>query len=130
MTTAGLATWGRAAHGQLGHGRKQLPDVGAPTAVTALHGRPLTAVACGRFHTAAIVAATPNEVHTWGRGMLGLLGHGDEEDCMQPRPVRVLGGIGIRAVACGAYHTAAVSERGELFCWGWRLERDDTAAVW
>ena len=121
--TGGLVTWGRAQHGQLGHGRKQHPDLPSPTPVAALAGRPLAALACGHFHTAALVASSPAEVHTWGRGALGLLGHGDEEDCLQPRPVRALSGIAIRTVACSVYQTAAVSERGELFSWGWRLER-------
>ena len=43
-------------------------------------------------------------------------------DALHPRPVRALSGVAIRSVSCGAYQTAAVSERGELWCWGWRLE--------
>ena len=118
--STGLYTWGRASNGQLGHGRKQRPDVLQPTSVHTLASRPLTQLACGHFHTAAVVET---EVHTWGRGALGLLGHGDEEDSVQPRPVRALSGIAIRSVACGVYQTAAVSDRGELYQWGWRFER-------
>ena len=117
-----LFTWGRNTHGQCGHGRKQRQEVAAPTAVAAFAGRPLVSISCGHFHSAAVVASSPAEVHTWGRGALGLLGHGDEEDALHPRPVRALSGVAIRSVSCGAYQTAAVSERGELWCWGWRLE--------
>ena len=128
MPAGGVATWGAARFGQLGHGRKQHTEVGAPTSVGTLAGRPLSAIACGSFHSACIVAASPSEVHTWGRGVLGLLGHGDEEDSLQPRPVRALAGISVRAIACGLYQTAAVTDRGELFCWGWKLERFDGPA--
>ena len=60
---------------------------------------------------------------TRGRGALGTLGHGDEEDSLIPRPVRALSGIGVRSVSCGAYHTAAVGEGGDLFIWGWQQSR-------
>ena len=123
MSSSGLVTWGRATHGQLGHGRKQRNDLPQPTVVSQMQGRPIQGVACGHFHSAAVVEGSPAEVHTWGRGALGLLGHGDEEDSYQPRPVRALAGISIRQVACGAYQTAAVAESGELYCWGWRLEK-------
>lgn len=123
MSSSGLVTWGRATHGQLGHGRKQRNDLPQPTVVSQMQGRPIQGVACGHFHSAAVVEGSPAEVHTWGRGALGLLGHGDEEDSYQPRPVRALAGISIRQVACGAYQTAAVAESGALYCWGWRLEK-------
>lgn len=127
----GLLTWGKAAHGQLGLGRKQRVDVAAPTAVMPLSGQPIGAVACGHFHTAVLVAAgsRSTQVYTWGRGTLGLLGHGDEEDVLLPRPVAALSGLAIRSITCGMYQTAALTERGELFCWGWRLERAAGGAV-
>ena len=127
---SGLLTWGKAAHGQLGHGRKQRTDMAAPTAVTPLASRPISMVACGHFHTVVVIAAAPStEVHTWGRGALGLLGHGDEDDSLLPRPVAALSGLGVRMVACGIYQTAAITDRGELFCWGWRLERTSSGGA-
>ena len=123
-TPSGLLTWGKAAQGQLGHGRKQRHDVAAPTAVTPLSGRPVRAISCGHFHSGVVVGAgSSSEVLTCGRGSLGLLGHGDEEDVLLPRPVAALSGLAVRSIACGVYHTAAVTDRGELFCWGWKLER-------
>ena len=127
--SGGLITWGRANYGQLGHGRKQRADLPTPTTVSQLQGRPLQGVSCGHFHSAAVVAASPAQVHTWGRGALGLLGHGDEEDCYVPRPVKALAGIAIRQVACGAYHTVAVAESYRLFSWGWRLEQARGGAI-
>ena len=118
-----LLTWGRGREGQLGHRKKQHEDVPSPAPVEALGSRPVLSVACGGFHTAAVVGARSNaEVHTWGRGALGLLGHGIEEDVPVPRPVRALAGISVRAVSCGTYQTAALTEAGEVYTWGWRLD--------
>ena len=69
------------------------------------------------------------EVHTWGRGAIGILGHGDEEDCLRPRPVKALAGVAIHSVSCGAYQTAAVTEAGALFTWGWRLDQTKDGMV-
>ena len=123
MLPSGLTTWGRATNGQLGHGRKQLTDVATPTAVAELKDRPLSSVACGNYHT---VVVAQGEVFTCGRGALGLLGHGDEDDCLQPRPVKTLlsMGIAVKSVACGNYHTTALTDRGKVYAWGWRLESD------
>jgi alpha-tubulin suppressor-like RCC1 family protein len=128
QTQTSLVAWGADQHGQLGHGRKQRSEVTSPTPVVSLNGSPLSAAACGHFHS-AVVTAGSMEVHTWGRGALGLLGHGDEEDCLQPRLVRALSGLRIRSVACGAYQTAALTESGELFGWGWRLEKAGGGSV-
>lgn len=129
-TTSGLRTWGQGAHGQLGYGRRLKQDVTTPTAVTPLANVHIHSVACGHFHTAVVGGTgSSSAVYTWGRGALGLLGHGDEEDALVPRPVSALSGLVVRSVACGAYQTAAVTERGELFCWGWRLSRAGPGAI-
>lgn len=93
-----------------------------PTEVSRLTGRVVDSVSCGRFHSAAVIAGSPCELRTWGRGTLGLLGHGDEEDCLEPRSVEALRGIPLCAVACGLYQTAAAAAAGHLYFWGWRLE--------
>ena len=112
-----LLTWGRAAQGQLGHGQKQQEDVPVPTSIESVSGRPISALSCGHFHSAAVIASS---VYTWGRGTLGLLGHGDEVDELRPRPVHALAGISVRTVSCGTYQTAAVTHSGELVSKGSR----------
>jgi alpha-tubulin suppressor-like RCC1 family protein len=62
--------------GQLGVG--DLEDRNAPTLVTTLAGNQVTLLACGWRHTLAVTAT--GQVYTWGRGVNGQLGHGDEED--------------------------------------------------
>ena len=59
-----------------------------------------------------------NDVYTWGHGVNGRLGHGDEDDQFDPRVVQSLLGKEIRAVACGPSHTAALNASGEVSTWG------------
>ena len=62
--------------------------------------------------------ADSNDVYTWGQGVNGRLGHGDEDDQVDPRVVQTLLGKEVRIVACGPSHTAALNASGELFTWG------------
>jgi alpha-tubulin suppressor-like RCC1 family protein len=48
----------------------------------------------------------------------GRLGHGHERDRFSPLLVSALKGIKIIQVSCGDFHTAALSDRGEMFTWG------------
>ena len=117
-----VLTWGRGQYGQLGHNSQPAAEVSAPTAVPRLEGRHVAQLSCGQFHTAAVVAAQPAVLLTWGRGTLGVLGQGDEEDALIPQTVEALKGVDVRSVSCGSYQTAAVTRSGELFCWGWQYE--------
>lgn len=49
----------------------------------------------------------------------GQLGHGTLESEAQPRLVEALAGVPMRAVAAGGWHSASVSEAGDLYVWGW-----------
>lgn len=49
----------------------------------------------------------------------GQLGHGSLESEQQPRLVEALGGVPMRAVAAGGWHSACVSDGGDLYVWGW-----------
>ncbi|KAF2536959.1 hypothetical protein F2Q68_00019006 [Brassica cretica] len=59
------------------------------------------------------------EVQSWGRNQNGQLGLGDTEDSLVPRKIQAFEGIRIKMVAAGAEHTAAVTEDGDLYGWGW-----------
>ncbi|XP_065544008.1 RCC1 domain-containing protein 1 isoform X2 [Lathamus discolor] len=55
-----------------------------------------------------------------GRGdRHGQLGHGTLESEAQPRLVEALAGVPMGAVAAGGWHSASVSEAGDLYMWGW-----------
>jgi RCC1 and BTB domain-containing protein len=58
------------------------------------------------------------EVYSWGQGVLGQLGHGDEKTQRQPRLVVAFLGFNVRQVSCGNQHTAVLMESGEIFTFG------------
>ena len=125
-----MLSWGSAQHGQLGHGRKQREDVLHPAPVAALSRSAVEAVSCGHFHSAALTDVDGRlSMLTWGRGSLGVLGHGDEEEALQPSVVASLQGVSVCAISCGAYQTAAVTSGGELYAWGWQLEQTELEDV-
>ncbi len=55
------------------------------------------------------------DLYTWGGGDRGILGHKDEDAEMLPRVVESLLGRDIVMLACGVYHTMALS--GEKDSW-------------
>ncbi|XP_074773870.1 RCC1 domain-containing protein 1 isoform X2 [Athene noctua] len=71
----------------------------------------------GHEHVLALGAR--GEVYAWGGGRHGQLGHGTLESELQPRLVEALAGVAMRAVAAGGWHSASVSEAGDLYMWGW-----------
>lgn len=57
-------------------------------------------------------------VATWGRGEDGQLGHGNADQVLRPKAVFDLIGKGVRAIACGAEYTIAVTP-DTIYSWGW-----------
>ncbi|XP_077116828.1 RCC1 domain-containing protein 1 isoform X1 [Ranitomeya variabilis] len=74
-------------------------------------------MALGNEHV--VLLTSDGKVLTWGAGRHGQLGHGDVEDVSAPRLVEALHGVTMSEVAAGGWHTVAVSESGDLYCWGW-----------
>jgi len=73
-------------------------------------------VDCGVKHAALVMKN--GEVFTWGEDSGGRLGHGTREDCVRPRLVESLTVSNVDFVACGEFHTCAVTTTGELYSWG------------
>ena len=90
--------------------------VAAPALVRGLLGLSVRHVCCGGQHAA--VLTSEGEIHTWGRGGFGRLGHGRTESLEQPRLVESLRGEVCVQVCCGFAYTAAVTLEGKLFTWG------------
>ena len=82
----------------------------------ALLGEGVQSISAGCFHNGAINKQC--SVFTWGAGMYGRLGHGDDVDCTIPRLVEDLERKGIRLLALGLYHSMAVADNGDLYSWG------------
>ncbi|KAL2967090.1 hypothetical protein AAZX31_16G156100 [Glycine max] len=73
-------------------------------------------IACGVRH--ASLVTRQGEVFTWGEESGGCLGHGVGKNVVQPRLVEALTSTTVDFVACGEFHSCAVTMAGELYTWG------------
>ncbi|KAL6762295.1 regulator of chromosome condensation 1/beta-lactamase-inhibitor protein II [Haematococcus lacustris] len=93
-----------------------------------------TSVACGAYHTSALLVPSTipgarHSLHMFGRGFHGQLGN--DHFVSQKAPVVV--SLGFKScqdnseleeetmpavVACGAHHSSSISRKGELYSWG------------
>ncbi|XP_013924518.1 PREDICTED: RCC1 domain-containing protein 1, partial [Thamnophis sirtalis] len=67
----------------------------------------------------ALLLAAGGALFSWGGGRHGQLGHGDLESRREPRAVEALQGLAVAEAAAGGWHSAAVSDAGDLYLWGW-----------
>ncbi|KAL9233360.1 hypothetical protein vseg_008375 [Gypsophila vaccaria] len=108
-------SWGWGDFGRLGHGNSS--DVFIPQSIKTLDGLKIKQIACGDSHCLAITM--DGEVMSWGRNQNGQLGLNSTEDSLIPQKIQTFQGIPVKMVAAGAEHSAAVTEAGELYGWGW-----------
>ncbi|XP_047330101.1 ultraviolet-B receptor UVR8 [Impatiens glandulifera] len=108
-------SWGWGDFGRLGHGNSS--DLFIPQPIKALQGSRILQIACGDSHCLAVT--DEGEVQSWGRNQNGQLGLGTTEDSLVPQKIEAFKGIRVKMVAAGAEHTAAVTEDGNLYGWGW-----------
>lgn len=73
-------------------------------------------IACGSKHI--VLVTKQGAIFSWGEGLGGRLGHGVEADVSRPKLIDALSELNIELVACGEYHTCAVTLSGELYTWG------------
>jgi len=113
-----LSSCGAAEHiaGLLGHG-EEVTRLNTPTRLTStLGGERAVSVTVGNNHSLALAA--DGAVWSWGYGGLGRLGHGDEEQQLQPKKVEALAGQRVVAVSAGQYHSLALTADGAVWSWG------------
>lgn len=65
-----------------------------------------------------VVVTTEGLVYTWGHGAAGCLGHGDTVSVTFPKLVERLRTKAVTYAECGGYHTAIVTDDGEVYTWG------------
>jgi len=99
--------------GQLGHGDKE--DRYTPRPIEALRGVNVVAIAAGDTHSLLLV--DDGLVYAFGEGVHGQLGHGDEDE-YTPRPIEVLAGVKVVAVAAGAAHSLLLADSGIVYSCG------------
>ncbi|KAI4307707.1 hypothetical protein L6164_030865 [Bauhinia variegata] len=73
-------------------------------------------IALGGKHAALVTKQ--GEVFCWGQGKGGRLGNKIDVDINSPKIVESLNGNHIKSVACGEYHTCALTDSGEVYTWG------------
>ncbi|KAK8454472.1 hypothetical protein SEVIR_5G461800v4 [Setaria viridis] len=127
VTSAGqLFTFGDGSFGVLGHGDRE--SISVPREVESLKGLRTVRVACGVWHTAAVVEVmagnssssncSSGKIFTWGDGDKGRLGHGDKEPRYVPTCVAALVEPNFCQVACGHCLTVALTTSGHVYTMG------------
>jgi len=109
-----VLTWGLGASGRLGHGDEL--DQMVPTLVRSLAGTPMQQVLCGGHHSAAL--SGDGRVFTWGFDDDGRLGHGVPGHQFVPKLVEALLMRTVVQIACGCWHSAALTSDGAAWTWG------------
>ncbi|GMJ05470.1 hypothetical protein like AT4G14368 [Hibiscus trionum] len=119
-----LFTFGDGRFGVLGHGDRE--NAAYPKEVQMLNGLKTIKVACGVWHTAAIVEVssqsnaniTSRKLFTWGDGDKHRLGHGSKETYLLPTCVSSLIDYNFHQLACGHTITVALTTSGHVFTMG------------
>ncbi|KAJ4973976.1 hypothetical protein NE237_007150 [Protea cynaroides] len=119
-----LFTFGDGTFGVLGHGDRE--SVWYPKEIQSLGQSKTLNVACGLWHTAAIVEVMgqpgtnipAKQLFTWGDGDKYRLGHGDKESKLRPTHVSSLIGHNFLQLACGHNITAVLTTSGNVFTMG------------
>jgi E3 ubiquitin-protein ligase HERC2 len=115
-STGKVQTFGLGKDGRLGHGAVEVDEL-SPRLVQGLADHVLSQVDCGGHHTAALTST--GVVYTFGFDDDGRLGHGSSAGHQFfPRVVEALLGEEIAQVACGCWHSAALSTAGAVFTFG------------
>ncbi|MCP9262303.1 RCC1 domain-containing protein 1 [Dirofilaria immitis] len=66
-----------------------------------------------------LILTTNGNVYSMGTGSRGELGHGTLECEQQPRLVEYLSPLIVIQVACGGWHSVALTDDGDVYLWGW-----------
>ncbi|MEE1061349.1 MAG: hypothetical protein UH080_05935 [Ruminococcus sp.] len=105
-----LYLWGYCEKGGLGDGTSQMSA--APIKILS----DVKSVSIGNSHSAAIMQN--GDLYMWGFNSRGQIGNGEVSDEYNsvPKPIKVMSGV--VKVSVGGLHTAAITEKQELYLWG------------
>ncbi len=111
-TRGGVTCWGMNLDGQLGDGTTT--NSSGPVAVAGLSVG-VRAVSAGYFHTCALT--TTGRLTCWGNNLFGELGKATTTH-HSSTPVEVAGLSAVACASAGNSYTCAVTEEGDVWCWG------------
>jgi alpha-tubulin suppressor-like RCC1 family protein len=111
-----LFTWGRGQDARLGHGSSGGVNETAPRLVDELSGKRVVSVSNGFMHMACVT--DDGAVYTWGKGTYSQLGHDGKGEYPQRVESLLENGVKCVKVACGRYHTVALTDDGKCYAWG------------
>ncbi|CAN0164477.1 unnamed protein product [Ectocarpus sp. 6 AP-2014] len=106
-------TFGGNDYGQLGHGDQSFRS--APAALACFQGLGVLSVACGVYHT--VVSVASGGLYSFGKNDHGQLGLEGGESRFTPVRHRTCTSV-VEQLACGYYHTVALSRAGEVVAFG------------
>ncbi|KAF2073306.1 hypothetical protein CYY_005383 [Polysphondylium violaceum] len=130
-TEKGIYSFGRTNKGQLGVGRSNsysqednnndIEFISTPQRIDnkVFESNNIVKICSGSDHN--LVLTKDNKIYSWGNGYYGSLGHGDNKHLDTPKEIEYfnINKKQIRDIACGGYHSLALTEDGELYSWGW-----------
>ncbi|XP_016580385.1 RCC1 domain-containing protein RUG3, mitochondrial isoform X2 [Capsicum annuum] len=88
-----------------------------PQLVPSLKGVRVTQIASGGYHSLALT--DKGEVLSWGHGGHGQLGTSSLQNQKVPIPVEALAHEKVVYIACGGSSSAAITDGGKLYMWGY-----------
>ncbi|POM66668.1 Regulator of chromosome condensation (RCC1)-like protein [Phytophthora palmivora] len=125
-----LFAFGAGFGGRLGNGSEL--DEELPYRVQGIEDYKIAAIDAGECHSCAL--SNEGDVFTWGFGSSGALGHGNQDNCLEPKLLEGPWTKGsnlefdgehltseasiVTSIACGSYHTLASTSDGVLYGWG------------
>ncbi|VDM36438.1 unnamed protein product [Toxocara canis] len=71
----------------------------------------------GKSHVLLLTAS--GMIYSFGTGTRGELGHGKLENEQMPKLIDVLSIIPVVEIACGSWHSVALTKDGDAYTWGW-----------
>ncbi|KAG7400056.1 hypothetical protein PHYBOEH_007124 [Phytophthora boehmeriae] len=116
LQEGGAVAFGKNDHGQLGISNTSEPVLEPTRLAPPLDRAVVLQLSCGYHHTAAVTE--DGAVYTFGRNDYGQLGLGHKMHMSMPMAVESLSRMRIVQVACGCYHTLALSDDGKVLPFG------------
>lgn len=115
-----LYSWGDGSYGALGFGDTKNKKEPTKLKIYDHKGRvyKIIQAVCGKLHSMCLTNSS--NIYSWGECAHGRLGHEDEptKDQLLPKEIYTLSQRKPIFIACGESHSAAISEKRQLFTWG------------